>query len=397
MSRYRLQPSPGQELKLAEHCRHARFVWNLAVEQHAYWRPGRSSAPSYSAQARELTEARAEFAWLRAGSVTVQQQALRDFAQAMAGYFARTHRRPTWRKAGIHEGFRQVAVKTEHVQRLNRKHGRVWIPKVGWVRFRWSRSTPQEAASYRVTRDRAGRWHIAFTAVPAPIPAPGTKSTVGIDRGVAVSAALSTGELLIAPRLTASEQNRVLRLQRRLARARRGSHRRSRLKNQLARLKMREADRRKNWIEHVSTSLAQRFDLVRVENLNVRVMSRSARGTHAEPGTSVRAKARLNHAILTAGWGLLVTRLKHKAPGRVENIAAAYTSQTCHACGYCARENRKSQAEFLCVACGNADHADVNAAKNIAVGRTVTARGDLQASAGSTKREPQLAPFSPLR
>ena len=192
---------PEQEEALLAHCRDARYVWNLAVEQQQHWRPGRT-APGYVEQAAQLTEARAEYAWLRAGSQTVQQQALRDFAQAMQNFFAGTHRRPTWRKAGVHEGFRQVAVKPHHVERLNRRFGRVWVPKVGWVRFRLSRPVPEGVKSYRVTRDRAGRWHVAFSHVPAPIPGPGDCSVVGIDRGVAVSAALSTGELLHAPGLT---------------------------------------------------------------------------------------------------------------------------------------------------------------------------------------------------
>ena len=124
----------------------------------------------------------------------VQQQALRDFSQAMTGFFAGTHRHPTWRKAGRDEGFRIVAVKSGHVRRLSRKTGEVWIPKVGWVRFRWSRAVPPSVKSYRVTLDRAGRWHIAFAAIPEPIPTPGTGNVVGVDRGVTISAALSTGE-----------------------------------------------------------------------------------------------------------------------------------------------------------------------------------------------------------
>jgi putative transposase len=106
-------------------------VWNLAVEQHSHWQRGRSSAPNYLEQARQLTEARAEFEWLRAGSQTVQQQALRDFAQAKTQSFRGTHRRPTWRKAGRDEGFRQVGVRPERVQKLNRRTGQVWVPKVG--------------------------------------------------------------------------------------------------------------------------------------------------------------------------------------------------------------------------------------------------------------------------
>jgi len=72
VSRFRLQPSSAQEAALAEHCGHARFVWNLAVEQHAHWRPGLTSAPGFAEQCRQLTEARAEFEWLRGGSIVVQ-------------------------------------------------------------------------------------------------------------------------------------------------------------------------------------------------------------------------------------------------------------------------------------------------------------------------------------
>ena len=138
MSRFRLLPTPEQEQALLGHCRDARYVWNLAVEQQQYWQRGRK-APGYVEQCAQLTQARAEYGWFRAGSQTVQQQALRDFAQAMRNFFNGTHRRPRWRKAGVHEGFRQVGVKPRHVERLNRRFARVWVPKVGWVRFRWSR------------------------------------------------------------------------------------------------------------------------------------------------------------------------------------------------------------------------------------------------------------------
>jgi transposase len=151
MSRFRLQPTPAQEQVLLEHCGHARFVWNLAVEQHAHWQPGRRAAPGFGEQCRQLTQARAEKPWLAAGSVRVQQQALRDFAQAMANFFRRTHRRPTWRRRGRAEG-------------------------------------------------------------------------------VVVSAALSTGELLNAPALRGTEKARLLRLQRKLSRAQRGSTRRGKVK-----------------------------------------------------------------------------------------------------------------------------------------------------------------------
>jgi len=392
MSRYRLLPTPAQEAVLRDHCGHARYVWNLAVEQHSHWRPGRLGAPGYLEHCRQLTAARAEYPWLAAGSHTVQQQALRDFARAMTAFFdpANPAGRPSWRKAGRDEGFRIVGRGRQwDVRRVSRKVGLVWVPKAGWVRFRWSRAVPPDVKSYRVTMDRAGRWHVAFAVIPGPVPAPGNGEAVGIDRGVAVSAALSTGEMLHCPALTGRERIRLRRLQRKLARAVRGSNRRGRVKHAIARLKARETDRRKDWVEKVSTGIARRFDVIRVEDLQIKNMTRSAKGTRGDPGRNVRQKAGLNRGILGSGWGLLVRRLEDKAPGRVEKVRPAFTSQRCSACGQVDGNSRESQARFVCTACGFACHADVNAARNIAAGHAVTARGGFR-DAGPVNREPQL-------
>jgi transposase len=336
-----------------------------------------------------LTQVRREHAWLAAGSAVVQQQALRDFAQAMANYFRGSHRKPTWRKSGRDEGFRIVGLRPRQIRRLNRKTGEVFVPKAGWVRFRWSRAL-QEAKSYRVRMDRAGRWHVAFAVIPRPIEGPGTGQVVGVDRGVAVSVALSTGEMLASPRLSVSRQRRLKLLQRKLARANRGSNRRDRLKIAIARLKARDADARKDWAEKLSSDLARRFDVIRIEDLRVRDMTRSAKGTIEKPGKNVRAKAGLNREILASGWGVLMRRLEQKALGRIEKISPAYTSQRCSGCGHVTSENRKSQAVFACICCGYACNADVNAARNIAAGHVVTARGGVRV-AGPVNREPQLA------
>ena len=393
MSRYRLLPTPAQQAVLQDHCGHARYVWNLAVEQHAHWHPGRPGGPGYLEQCRQLTTARAAHPWLAAGSQTVQQQALRDFAQARAAFLdpGNPAGRPSWRKAGRDEGFRVTGRRGRQwdVRRLSRKTGEVWVPKAGWVRFRWSRPVPPDVKSYRVTRDRAGRWHVAFAAVPEPVPAPGNGQAVGIDRGVAVSAALSTGELLHCPALTGPERARLRRMQRSLARAKRGSSRRGRVRHAIARLRARESDRRKDWAEKVSTDIARRFDVIRVEDLQIKNMTRSAKGTRENPGRNVRAKAGLNRGILRSGWGLLVRRLEDKASGRVERISPALTSQRCSACGQVDRGSRESQAVFRCTACGFACHADVNAAINIAAGRAVTARGG-DGAARPVNREPHL-------
>lgn len=378
--RYALRPTPGQEALLLEFCAHARFVWNLAVEQQTWRKPGKTA--KIAPYSKQLAEARADNGWLRAGSSVVQQQALRDFDQAMKNFFAGTHGKPAWRKKGIHEGFRIVNFKPGHARRLNRKNGEVFVPKIGWVRFRWSRGIG-DAKSFRIKRDPAGRWWVSFAVVPEAVDGPGNGEVVGIDRGVKVSAALSNGEMHSAPRTGSS----IERLQKKLSRQKKGSGRRKDTRRELARAHAREANRRKDWAEKLSTDIARRFDVIRVEDLKIKNMVRSAKGTKDAPGGNVSAKAGLNREISRSGWGILAGRLEQKAPGRVERVNPAYTSQRCSACGHTSRENRESQALFLCAACGYEDNADVNAAKNIAAGHAVRGGTGLPVP---LKREPQL-------
>ncbi|MGW0755493.1 zinc ribbon domain-containing protein [Streptomyces sp. NPDC002814] len=141
--------------------------------------------------------------------------------------------------------------------------------------------------------------------------------------------------------------------------------------------------------------LARTCDLVRFEKLNIKSMTRSARGTIAEPGKNVGQKAGLNRAILAQGWGLLRTRTGDKAPGRVEDLPAPYTSLRCSACGWIDKNSRKSQAEFVCTNCGFTCNADTNAATNVAAGQgnspgqTACAGGMTTATRRSNFREPQ--------
>ena len=137
------------------------------------------------------------------------------------------------------------------------------------------------------------------------------------------------------------------------------------------------------------TSTRRCGTLIRLEDLRIANMTRSARGTAGNPGLNVRAKAGLNREIMRSGWGLLARRLGEKAPGRVEKVNPAYTSQRCSACGHIAAESRKSQALFVCVACNFTLNADVNAARNIAAGHAVTARGG-DGVTRPVNREPHL-------
>lgn len=378
MSRFRLYPSSEQEQQLRLYCSHARLIWNTAIEQLNHSTRDKRM-PGFAEQSRQLTEARRELEWLREVPTVVGQQALRDFRQACTNWWSGTHRRPTWRKRGRNEGFRITDGHGIRVEKLNRRWSKVWIPRLGWVKFRRTREVP-EARSFRVTLDPAGRWHVAFAAAPPPIQPPGTGEIVGVDRGVAVTLAYSTGELLHAPK-----PSPIKAASRALARCKRGSNRRRKAKARLARIHARNSARRTDFIEKASTDLARRFDLIVLEDLRIQNMTRSARGTVESPGKNVAAKSGLNRSILAGGWGQFASRLEDKAPGRVEKINPAYTSQTCSRCLHVDRNSRKSQALFRCASCGHTANADVNAACNIAAG--LAARG--AAKSAALKREPQ--------
>ncbi|MGW0712524.1 RNA-guided endonuclease TnpB family protein [Streptomyces sp. NPDC002643] len=298
------------------HCAHARYVWNLAVEQHTHWRRWRKPAPGFAEQCRQLTEARRDNEWLGAGNADVQQQALKDFTKAKKARFTSGFGEPTWRRKFRHEGFRVIKV-----------------PGCGWVRLsvKGKGALLPEAKTFRVTF-RNGQWHIAFAVIPEPTPAPGTGKVIGIDRGVTITAALSDGRTLNCPQLTVKQRAQIRKHQRRAARAKKGSPEKAAEYAKAAKLKAREVNRRKDWCEKTSTMLARDYDLIRFEKLNIKNMTRSAKGTVEQPGTNVAQKSGLNRAILAQGWGLLRQRTEHKAPGRVRDVPAPYTSLRCSAC-----------------------------------------------------------------
>ena len=250
--RYRLYPTDAQVETMAMHCGHARFVWNLAIEQGQLARRVGQYA-NQKAWDRQLTEARRE-SWLSEGSSSVQQAALRDLRQAYRNWWANPahFRAPTFRSR--HKGNQGFVIRDVTVRRLSRKWGEVTVPKAGRVRFRWTRPIG-EHGSARVTLDRAGRWHVSFVSTPDQIDGPGTGEVVGIDRGVARSFQASDGRRWQTPGLTAGEARRLRLLQRKMARQRMGSNRRGQTKRAIARLKARERDRRKDAIEKVTTEL----------------------------------------------------------------------------------------------------------------------------------------------
>ncbi|MRH90627.1 transposase [Nocardia sp. SYP-A9097] len=367
-----------------------RAVWNIGLEQRREYRK-RGAFMNYAPQCVQLTEAKDEFSWLSEAPAQSLQQTLRDLDRACRerGTF-RVHWRAEHRWS---PSFRLPEGAKLRIERLNRRWGRVKLPKLGWVRFRFSRPLDGQVRSATVSRD-GDAWFVSFLIEDgATTPeSHASVSAVGVDRGVVVAVACSDGNLLDRKFSTLGERKRYRRLQKRLARQQKKSVNRDKTRAAMRRIKGRERYRRKDFAAVAAYRLGTRHGTVVIEDLRIRNMTRSARGTLSEPGSHVAQKAGLNRAILDKGWHVIELALHNIARRtgcRIVKVPPAYTSQRCSECHVVDAKSRESQAVFRCTACGHREHADVNAAKNIlADGLSVTACGDLQPSGGSVKQEP---------
>ncbi|MDH6198151.1 putative transposase [Mycobacterium frederiksbergense] len=372
-----------------------RAVWNTGLEQRREYRR-RGAWMNYGPQAKELAEAKTEHQWLKDVPGHCLQQTLMDLDRA-----CREH--GTWKvrwRSGRRwaPSFRFPEGSKMAVEKLNRRHGRIKLPKLGWVRFRQSRSLEGESIrSVTVTRE-GQRWFMSVlvddgVGTPAVHAAP--DAAVGLDRGVAVAIATSAGELIDRPFVADGERRRVVVLQRRLTRCAKGSVNRDKTRAALAGVRARERRRRQDFCAQVAHRLADQNAVVVLEDLKTKNMTRSAKGTLDSPGRNVAAKSGLNRAILGKGWHQFALALSSAARytgTTVVAVPAAYTSQRCCVCGHVDPKSRESQAVFRCTHCAHHEHADVNAAKNIlAAGLAVTACQDQPRPAGrarSVKQEP---------
>ena len=364
---YRLYPTPEQAAQMARIAGACRFVYNLALEQRRdWWRSGRRF--SFAQQCRELTALRREVDWLRECPVHALQNALRDVERAYQNWWAGRAAAPRFRRKGDRDSFRESDPACFELRRTGRKTGVVRIPKVGWVRFRGWYAIPGDMRSLTVSR-RAGVWSASIQwRREVADPAPSVLPPLGIDMGVAVALVTSDGRLIEGPRAFEAARRRLAFLQRAAARKKKGSANRRKAVAKVARLHARVAAIRRDWMHKQTTTLAENQGVVVVENLRVRSMSASAKGTVEQPGRGVRQKAGLNRSILEGGWFAFRETLAYKLAergGYMVTIDPAYTSQTCSACGVRDRASRKTRDLFACTACGHAEHADVNAAKTI--------------------------------
>ena len=377
--RFKLYPTAEQEALFRQFAGVCRLVYNLALEQRRdWWRHYERETGqrlNYVAQARQLTDLRAEFDWIRAVYVSCQQQALRDLDKAFANFFAGRARYPTPRKRGVNDTFRFPGREIE-TRCLNAKWSAVRLPKIGWVKFRDTRPTRGEVKNVTITGGADG-WHISFACQIEHEAPQNFHPAVGIDRGVVNTLALSTGEMMSVPVSLDRIERAKRRAQRVLSRRKRGSKRYARQRRRVAHLQARAGRIRRDFHHRAALEIAKRFGVAVLEDLRIKNMTASASGTVAEPGRMVQQKAGLNRSILNQGWGAFELILAYKMEergGSIVKIDPAFTSQTCSACGAVDARSRKSQASFECVECGHRDNADVNAAINLLRRNTASMR-----------------------
>jgi putative transposase len=273
-----------------------------------------------------------------------------------------------------------------NITRVHRRWGMVNLPKIGRVKFRWTKDLPvgkhanagNRITGARLVKDALG-WHIAFrvTAQEAT-PEPHQGPEVGIDVGVAVPLALSDGTTYEHGQwLTEQEQAVLLRLEQRAARRKqhrkpgeRTSRRLQHTYDQIAQLRAKAKRRAADWQHQTTTTIARAYGTVVVEALTITNMVTSARGTVDQPGRNVAQKAGLNRSIAAEAWGRTVTMLTYKTArhgGTLVKVPAPGTSRRCSACGITTPGSRESQAVFVCKNpdCGWSGNADHNAARNI--------------------------------
>jgi putative transposase len=347
--RYRVYPTQDQVARLGQWESALRWLWNLALEQRkaGYTRPKDDRRyPTAFDQINELTELRAALPWLADVPRNVCSQLLVELDRAWQRCFAKLARAPRWKRKGRDSlGFCEPHPKAWRVDDCN-----VRFPKLGTIRTVMHR--PLEGTPKTCTIKRDGdQWYACIVCeLELPEPAARESPVVAIDRGIANFGATSDGGMIANPRNLEVSLTRLAHAQRTVSRRKKGSKNREKAKLRVARIHRKVRRQRDHFLHVQSARLAKSHGVVVLEKLNVAGMIRG----------------RCARSIADAGWSAFANMLRYKlawSGGTLVEVPAAYSSQTCSACGCVDATSRRSQAVFCCTACDHTEHADLNAAK----------------------------------
>ena len=354
------------------------LVYQQQLYEVQYMHNAKPPSTSFFTLGKYFTALREENPWLQELSFTVVRYTLKHQADAWLQYFKGVRGRPQFKGKRGDDSFtipEKVKLRSDHI----------YIPKVGWTVIRGHNPYPNAKPINATVRQFGKKWYCTITS-EVDLPEPEDNGlALGMDRNVG-QVATSTGDLIPLPDLTRLEA-RKKRYQRMMARRKKGSNRRKKARYLCAKTQWQIAQKRKDWCHQVSRVCADTASEIVVEDLNTAGMTKSAKGTVAEPGTKVKQKAGLNREILKSGWGQLETYLGYKAYTLMK-VPAHHTSQKCNKCGSIDKDNRKTQAQFKCVSCEHSGNADINAALNIlALGIGASGRGGALALATPRSRQ----------
>ncbi|MFE2308797.1 RNA-guided endonuclease InsQ/TnpB family protein [Streptomyces sp. NPDC059411] len=382
--RARLALSPAEVVKSDNQAHAARTMWNLL---HAWWQMMPKDKRTLTNADAAIRHAREDIDFLAVLPAQAAQAVLKTYFQAWKNCWDGRADTPNFKgrirtvmSVDIPQG------RDLNIIRVHRRWGMVNLPKIGRVRFRWTKNLPVGARANvenritgaRLVKDALG-WHIAFRIqILEAEPAPRQGPDVGIDVGVTMPIVLSNGETYEHDEwLTGKEQAKLLHLEQRAARRKQhrrpGEHTSRRLHHtydQIAGLRAKAKHRAIDWQHKTTTAIARAYGAVVVEALTIANMIKSAKGTVDRPGRNVAQRSGLNRSISGEAWGRTVTMLTYKTArhgGTLHKVPAPGTSQRCSACGFTTPGSRESQAVFVCKNpdCGWSGNADHNAARNV--------------------------------
>jgi putative transposase len=361
--KYRLKTNRGVEAKFVRFAGACRFIWNkmLSINEHRYFAGVPRLSYAHACELLAWWKQSEEYGWLSQVHSQVLQQCLKDLDRAYTHCFAGRTAPPQYRKKLLSDSFR-------YPQGFKVDGRLVSLPMVGWCEFWHSRDL--DGTVKNVTISRQGQhWYVAFqTEIDVPDPVHPATAAVGIDLGIATFAAFSDGTLHPPLNAYRRTETKKARMQCKLAGMVKYSSNWKKQQRRIAQLDIRIANCRHDFLHQLSTETSKNHAVIVIEDLQVRNMSRSARGSVEEPGHHVAQKSGLNKAILDQGWGTFRRMLEYKQGWRGGELIAVnprYTSQECPECHHISKLNRPQQALFSCVACSYTYHADIVAATNI--------------------------------